>query len=221
MSAAFSPREEANFAQLRTAMVEQQLRPREICNPAVLAAMEAVPRHQFIPPPWQERAYEDNAVPIDCGQTISQPYIVALMSQLAEVGPKSRVLDVGAGSGYQSAVLAEMGSEVYAIEILPQLADAAAERLRLLGYRDVHLIQGDGYAGWPSAAPFDAILIAAAAPRIPEPLLEQLAVGGRLILPVGDGAQVLQCVRKIKAGEFRPRNVATVQFVPMIGRIRE
>lgn len=221
MSDAFSPRDEAHYALQRTAMVQQQLRPREIRDPAVLAAMEAVPRHCFLSPAWQDRAYEDNAVPIDCGQTISQPYIVALMSQLAKIGSQSRVLDVGAGSGYQSAVLAEMGAEVYAIEILPELADAAAERLRRLGYHDVHLRQGDGYAGWPSAAPFDAILIAAAAPRIPEPLLQQLAVGGRLILPIGAGAQVLQCVRKIQADEFEARNVATVQFVPMIGQIRQ
>ncbi|MCC9606034.1 protein-L-isoaspartate(D-aspartate) O-methyltransferase [Blastopirellula sp. JC732] len=221
MYSPFSRRGIAESAILKNEMVEQQLRRRGIHDSAVLAAMGTVPRHQFVPPQWQHLAYEDCAVPLSAGQTISQPYIVALMSQLAAAGPHSRVLDVGAGSGYQSAVLAEMGAEVYAIEILPALAKSAAERLRALGYEKVHLIQGDGYAGWPSEAPFDAILIAAAAPKIPPLLLEQLAVGGRLIVPLGEGAQVLQCIRKVKEGEFESRNVTAVQFVPMVGRIRE
>ncbi|EAQ78238.1 protein-L-isoaspartate(D-aspartate) O-methyltransferase [Blastopirellula marina] len=221
MSQTSSPQQEASFAKLRADMVEQQLCPREIHDPAVLAAMRRVPRHRFVPGISQHLAYEDNAIPLSAGQTISQPYIVALMTQLAKVDKKSRVLDVGAGSGYQSAVLAEIGADVYAIEILRELADTAAERLRTLGYRNVHLKQGDGYAGWPSAAPFDAILIAAASPQVPPPLLDQLTVGGRLVLPLGDAPQILQCIRKVGSGEFEQQKVAPVQFVPMTGRVRE
>ncbi|UUO07291.1 protein-L-isoaspartate(D-aspartate) O-methyltransferase [Blastopirellula sp. J2-11] len=220
MSQAFSPQQEANFAQLRAEMAKQQLCPRGIHDRAVLAAMRRVPRHQFVPGLSQHLAYEDNAIPLSAGQTISQPYIVALMTQLAHVDEKSRVLDLGAGSGYQSAVLAEIGAEVYAMEILRELADSAAERLRTLGYRNVHLKQGDGYAGWPSAAPFDAILIAAASPQVPPPLLDQLAIGGRLVMPLGDAPQILQCIRKVGSDQFEHEKIAPVQFVPMTGRVR-
>ncbi|TWT39068.1 protein-L-isoaspartate(D-aspartate) O-methyltransferase [Blastopirellula retiformator] len=221
MYSACSSDEMAKYAALRKEVVMRQLRGRDIRDTAVLSAMGDVPRHEFLPPRQRRLAYDDCAVALSSGQTISQPYIVALMSQLAEIQPGARVLDIGAGSGYQSAVLAEMGAEVYAIEILPELAAAAKERLCRLGDGDVHLRQGDGYAGWPTAAPFDAILIAAAAPKIPPLLPAQLATGGRLILPVGEGAQVLQCVHKLAEDKFECRNVSAVQFVPMVGQVRQ
>lgn len=221
MYSACSSEEMVKYAAQRKEMVERQLRGRDIRDSAVLSAMGEIPRHEFLPPLQRHLAYDDCAVALSAGQTISQPYIVALMSQLAEIKPHARVLDIGAGSGYQSAVLAEMGAEVYAIEILPELARDASKRLNRLGYSDIHVKQGDGYAGWPTAAPFDAILIAAAAPKIPPLLPAQLVIGGRLILPVGEGAQVLQCVHKLGDDKFECRNVSAVQFVPMVGQIRQ
>lgn len=206
----------------RAAMVREQLLPRGIDDPSVLAAMGRVPRHEFVPEPERALAYADHPLPIGFGQTISQPYIVALMTQLAGVSgrPGARVLEVGTGCGYQAAVLAELGAEVWTVEIVEPLARRAAATLARLGYDRVHVRVGDGYAGWPEEAPFDAILVAAAAPRLPEPLLAQLAPGGRLVIPVGEGTQILRVITKSPDGETRAEDVAAVRFVPMTGQVR-
>jgi len=196
----------------RERMVRQQLVGRDITSPTVLAAMGEVPRHRFVPDTLRDRAYDDGPLPIGHGQTISQPYIVALMTQLAELSPGDRVLEVGTGSGYQAAVLAAIGAEVYSIEIVEPLGREAAAALRALGY-EVHLRIGDGYAGWPEAAPFDAILLTAAPASIPEPLKAQLAVGGRLVAPVGDEDQQLVVLTRGSTG-FDRRVVGAVRFVP-------
>jgi len=203
----------------RERMVRTQLRARDIDDPRVLAAMRSVPRHEFVPPELAFAAYEDGPLPIGHEVTISQPYIVALMTQLAGVGPGERVLDVGTGSGYQAAVLAAMGAEVYGIEIIEPLATAAAERLARLGYAAT-IRAGDGWAGWPEHAPFDAIVLAAAPADVPAALTEQLAVGGRLVLPVGDRRrQELVVVTRTERGLER-RSVLPVAFVPMTGQAR-
>ena len=191
-----------------------------IDDPAVLRALAAVPRHEFVPEPWRACAHEDRALPIGEGQTISQPYIVALMTRLAEVGDGDRVLEVGTGSGYQAAVLAELGAEVYTIEIVEPLARRARRDLERLGYGErIRFRLGDAHAGWPEAAPFDAILVTAAPTEIPRPLLEQLARGGRLVAPVGDRIQRLTVVRRMDDG-FERRTDIPVSFVPMTGRAR-
>jgi protein-L-isoaspartate(D-aspartate) O-methyltransferase len=197
-------------------MVSEQLAARDIHDPAVLEAMRNVPRHAFVPEAQREHAYDDTPLPIAAEQTISQPYIVALMSQLAEIARGDRVLEVGTGSGYQAAVLAALGAEVYSIEIIAELADSARQSLARAGYA-AHVRRGDGYAGWPEHAPFQAILITAAPPAIPEPLLEQLAVGGRLVAPVGRGTQDLIVVTRTPTG-FDRKSVLPVRFVPMTGR---
>jgi protein-L-isoaspartate(D-aspartate) O-methyltransferase len=199
------------------AMIDEDLLGRDIADEAVVRAMSKVPRHEFVLPKHRDRAYDDVALPIDAGQTISQPYIVALMSQLAEIQPGDRVLEVGTGSGYQAAVLAEMGAEVYSIEIVAELADSARQRLAHLGYR-VHVRQGDAFAGWPEEAPFDAILITAAPPSIPAPLPEQLKIGGRLVAPVGQESQDLIVITRHAKDAFETRTVIPVHFVPMTGR---
>jgi protein-L-isoaspartate(D-aspartate) O-methyltransferase len=205
----------------RTAMVRTQLAARDITDKRVLDAMSRVPRHRFVLNGHERDAYADRPLPIRAGQTISQPYIVALMTQLAEVKPGARVLDIGTGSGYQAAVLAEMGAEVASIEIVPELAEEARKRLAEL-YPKVVVRTGDGYRGWPERAPFQAIILAAAAPQVPQPLLDQLAPGGRLVLPVdGDGAQDLLVITKQKDGSLKRRTVAPVMFVPMTGEVRE
>ncbi|RME67961.1 MAG: protein-L-isoaspartate(D-aspartate) O-methyltransferase [Verrucomicrobia bacterium] len=201
-------------------MVEHQIAARGIRDPRVLEAMRRVPRHAFVPPDVQNLAYEDHPLPIGHGQTISQPYIVALMTELAEVGPGSRVLEIGTGSGYQAAVLAEIGAEVYSIEIIPELGERAREVLRRLGYDRVQVRIGDGSVGWPEEAPFDAIIVTAAPVHIPEPLREQLKVGGRLVIPVGSIMQELRVVVR-EADGWRERAVIPVRFVPMTGRARE
>jgi protein-L-isoaspartate(D-aspartate) O-methyltransferase len=203
-------------------MVERHLKPRGIVDERVLAAMRKVPRHEFIHPEYREKAYSDSALPIAEGQTISQPYIVALMTESARLAQGDRVLEVGTGSAYQAAVLAEMAAEVYTIEINETLARRAKERLARLGYANVHARPGDGYLGWPEAAPFDAILITAAAPRIPEPLLKQLKVGGRLVMPLGENplAQELVVLTKTDHGIER-EVIAGVVFVPMTGAVRK
>jgi len=180
--------------------------------------MARVPRHEFVPARFLGAAYQDRPLPIGKGQTISQPYIVACMTELAEVGPGSRVLEVGTGSGYQAAVLAEMGATVYTIEIVKELAADAKRDLTETGYIDrVHVRVGDGYRGWPDEAPFDAIVVTAAADHIPDPLIEQLAVGGRMVIPVGDrDSQVLQLIDRDN-GNLQ-RNVTTpCRFVPLVG----
>jgi protein-L-isoaspartate(D-aspartate) O-methyltransferase len=203
-------------------MVQTQLANRDITDSRVLDAMRAVPRHEFVPEPLRSRAEDDGPLPIGHEVTISQPYIVALMTQLAEVEPGDSVLDVGSGSGYQAAVLAEMGAEVYGIEIIEPLATRAAETVARLGYDKVEIRHGDGYEGWPEHAPFAAIIVAAAAPRVPQPLLDQLEVGGKLVLPVGAPWQAQQLVTytRTKSGVQR-REVIPVRFVPMTGEIAE
>lgn len=200
----------------RTLMVERQLRGRDIDNANVLAAMRKVPRHQFVPEHLQAAAYEDRPLLIGHDQTISQPYIVALMTQLADPTTQSRVLDVGTGSGYQAAVLAELVDHVYSIEIVEPLATAAKNRLQSLGYDNVTVRHGDGYQGWPEQAPFDAIIVAAAPDHVPQPLIDQLAIGGRLILPVGKQfGQTLLLIEKQADGGIRRTGVAPVAFVPL------
>jgi protein-L-isoaspartate(D-aspartate) O-methyltransferase len=206
-------------SQARSRMVEQQLVARDITDEAVLAAMRRVPRERFVPHEDQRYAYGDHPLPIGHGATISQPYIVALMTQLARIKPGDRVLDVGTGSGYQAAVLAEMGAEVYSIEVVTDLAEQAATLLDELGYDSVHVRAGDGYRGWPEAAPFSAIIVAAAAPTLPRPLTEQLAVGGRLVIPVGQFVQDLQVLEKRPRGDLKVETVLPVRFVPMVGEV--
>ena len=210
----------SDHGDLRESMVRTQLMARGIEDERVLAAMRKVPRHEFVPDTVVGRAYDDEPLPIGDDQTISQPYIVALMTELAAVRPSARVLEVGTGSGYQAAVLAELAKDVYSIEIVEALAKRAAATLRRLGYDRIHLRQGDGYRGWPDAAPFDAILVTAAPPSVPAPLLEQLAPGGRLVIPVGGGAaQVLEVHRRTADGIVVERH-APVAFVPMTGAAR-
>ncbi len=185
----------------------------------VMAAMARVPRHVFVGPDSRRYAYDNNPLTIGYGQTISQPYIVALMTQLAHISAADRILEIGTGCGYQTAILAELAQEVYTIEIIPELACSAAERLQLLGYEKIHARQGDGYYGWSDCAPFDAVLVTAAAHEIPPPLLEQLKPGGRLVIPVAAGvAQELQLVRKEENGRILVRDVLSVVFVPLTGK---
>jgi protein-L-isoaspartate(D-aspartate) O-methyltransferase len=209
-------------ATARAAMVAEQIEARGVADPRVLAAMRAVPRHELVPADQRGRAYADRPLPIGHGQTISQPYIVALMTELARVGPGDVVLEVGTGSGYQAAVLAACGARVYSIEIVDPLAKRAARDLARLGYANVSVRSGDGYAGWPEHAPFDAIVVTAAAPRIPDALKQQLRVGGRLVIPVGEtGAlQRLEVHEKSESG-WSVHDVAPVRFVPMTGTVQE
>lgn len=209
------------YHRARHAMVEHQLRARDIRDERVLQAMSRVPREAFVPDDQRDAAYTDRPLPIGHKQTISQPYIVALMTQLARPTGESRVLDVGTGSGYQAAILAELAGEVYGIEIVEPLARAASERLEQLGYRNATIRHGDGYRGWPEHAPFDAIVVAAAPERIPPPLLEQLAPGGRLVIPVGEDSQELRLVEKLHDGTLREIVVAPVAFVPMTGEAQQ
>jgi protein-L-isoaspartate(D-aspartate) O-methyltransferase len=204
----------------RVAMVEEQLASRGIHNPKVLDAMRNVPRHRLVPPDQQAAAYGDHPLPIGHGQTISQPYIVALMTQLLEPLPGERVLEIGTGSGYQAAVLAELVSEVYSIEIIDALAERASKDLADLGYKNIQIRQGDGFLGWPEKSPFDAIIVTCAPEQIPPPLVEQLKEGGRMILPLGDDRQDLILLRK-EGGEIHQQSVIPVRFVPMTGQARE
>jgi protein-L-isoaspartate(D-aspartate) O-methyltransferase len=203
----------------RERMVDEQLRTRDIRDPRVLAAMARVPRHLFVPSAVQAEAYEDYPLPIGDNQTISQPYIVALMTQLLEPKDTDVVLEIGTGSGYQAAVLATLVREVYSIELSPMLAASATERLASLAFGNVHARSGDGFLGWPEAAPFDGIIVTAAAPRVPDPLVEQLREGGRIVLPlVRDAGQEL--VRGVKRqGAVSYEHVADVLFVPMRGLV--
>jgi protein-L-isoaspartate(D-aspartate) O-methyltransferase len=201
-------------------MVEQQLRQRGITDARVLAAMDKVERHLFVPVPQRPRAYTDTPLPIGYGQTISQPYIGARMTEILGIGPGARVLEIGTGSGYQSAVLSEMvgpSGEVYTIEIVAPLGLLARETLEREGYGNVQVRIGDGYKGWPEKAPFDAIIVTAAPPEVPRPLLDQVRPGGRIVLPVGEVWQDLRVITKRPDGSFDTQNVLPVRFVPMTG----
>jgi len=208
--------EHPRLATARAEMVATQIAARGVQNAAVLAAMRKVPRHEFVPARVADRAYEDCPLPIGWRQTISQPYIVALMSELAALRPGARVLEVGTGSGYQAAVLSELGAEVYTIEIVEPLGRQAAATLARLGYGGVRTHIGDGYRGWPEAAPFDAIVVTAAPPAVPAPLKQQLKLGGRLVLPVGTFDQELRVITRTARG-WDERDVIPVVFVPMTG----
>lgn len=197
-------------------MVERYVAARGVADPRVLEAMCRVPRHLFVPPVVRARAYSESALPIGGGQTISQPYIVAAMTEALQLKPRDRVLEIGTGSGYQAAVLAEIVDEVYSIEILDSLGQRADSTLTALGYRNISVKIGDGYRGWPEKAPFDAVIVTAAPDHIPPALVNQLAVGGRMILPVGDEDQSLILLTNTAAGVER-RTLFPVRFVPMTG----
>jgi protein-L-isoaspartate(D-aspartate) O-methyltransferase len=201
----------------RDRMVADQIENRGIRRPDLLRAMRSIPRHLFMPEGVRSMAYEDHPVPIGYGATISQPYVVALMTDLLAPAPAHRILEIGTGSGYQAAILARLAGEVYTIEIVPELARSAAKTLRALGYSNVAVRQGDGYKGWPEQAPFDGIILTAAPPSVPEALMGQLAKGGRLVAPVGpQGAvQELLVVEKKPDGTVRRHSMGMVRFVPM------
>ncbi len=211
------PSDPAAREQERLHMVSRQIEARGVRDARVLQAMREVPRHRFVPQSELAHAYDDRPLPIGNGQTISQPYIVALMTELAQVKPGDQVLEIGTGSGYQAAVLAQLGVKLFSIEIIEPLAKRAKATLAALGYsKNVEVRHGDGYAGWPEHAPFDAVLVTAAPPTIPEPLKQQLRVGGRLIIPVGKRYQSLLKVTRTEDG-FRQETVIPVRFVPMPG----
>jgi protein-L-isoaspartate(D-aspartate) O-methyltransferase len=204
-----------SFSDARTRMVERQIAARGVTDPAVLAAMRKVPRHEFVPPAHRDEAYDDHPLPIGHGQTISQPYIVAYMVELARIQPSERVLEVGTGCGYQAAVLGEVARDVFTIEIVKPLADCASSTLDRLAYRNVRVRYGDGYGGWPEHAPFDAIVVAAAPDHVPPALVEQLAVGGRLVIPVGTWNQEIRVITRTEAGTTQERLIP-VRFVPLV-----
>jgi protein-L-isoaspartate(D-aspartate) O-methyltransferase len=208
------------YAEERAEMVRRQIRGRGIATPRVLRAMEAVPRHRFVPEDLRSSAYQDSPLPIGDDQTISQPYIVALMTDLLELDGDEKVLEIGTGSGYQAAVLGELADRVFTIEIVERLAAQARARLAELGYENVEVRAGDGYRGWPEEAPFDVIILTAAPPQIPQPLIDQLAEGGILVAPVGEVQQELLVVEKT-AGGLSSREVIPVRFVPMTGEAQE
>ena len=202
----------------RERMVQAQLRGRDITDEGVLTAMSTVPRHRFVPADMQKLAYADGPVRLDKGQTISQPYIVALMAQLLELEGDETVLEIGTGSGYQAAVLSMLAAKIYSLERIPELARSASEKLREMGYDNVEVLERDGSGGLPKHAPYPAIVVTAAAPKAPEPLKEQLAAGGRLVVPVGSQeGQTLERWRKGKGGAFSQERIAPVAFVPLRG----
>lgn len=206
------------YLNARLRMVEQTMRRRGLKDERVLRVMEKVPRHEFVLPQYLSEAYADHPLPIGYGQTISQPYIVALMTELLQLEPHDKVLEIGTGSGYQAAVLAELVDEVWTIEIIPELAQSAKERLQRLGYTNVHVRTADGYYGWPEEQPFDAIIVTAAPDHIPQPLLAQLADGGVMVVPVGPPGGYQTLWQLIKTGdEVKAFNMGGVAFVPLVG----
>ena len=207
----------------RARMVARQIQARGVRDPNVLASLRIVPRHAFVRPGDLRRAYSDQPLPIGLGQTISQPYIVAYMTEALKLDPNSRVLEIGTGSGYQAAVCAEIAKEVYTIEIIKELAESAGKRLKKLGYGNISVKAADGYFGWKEKAPFDTIIVTCAAGFVPPPLIEQLKPNGKMILPVGSpfGAQTLMLITKDDKGRVRSKRLLPVRFVPMLGRIRE
>jgi protein-L-isoaspartate(D-aspartate) O-methyltransferase len=213
-------RDAGSYGKERSRMIEEQLVNRGIRDSLVLGAMRSVPRHLFVPEKLVPEAYADSPLPIGHEQTISQPYIVAFMTEALGLKGGEKVLEVGTGSGYQAAVLAEIVDDVYTIEIVEPLGLEAEERLKRLHYNNVHVRIGDGYRGWPEAAPFDAIIVTAAPDHIPRPLIDQLKVGGRLVVPVGDRNQELIQVTRTERG-FDKKSILPVRFVPMTGEARE
>jgi protein-L-isoaspartate(D-aspartate) O-methyltransferase len=209
---------EPNFGAQRERMVREQLQGRGITDERVLAAFRAVPRHLFVPAEYQDDAYADRPLPIGSNQTISQPYMVALMTSLLGLQGHERVLEIGSGSGYQTAILAELALEVFSIERLPELLVPLMERLKRLGCLNVHVAPGNGSLGWPEHAPYDAILVAAAAPELPQPLLAQLGDPGRMILPIGTQESQMLIEVERRHGTVRQRQVAGCVFVPLLGQ---
>ncbi|HIE43249.1 MAG TPA: protein-L-isoaspartate(D-aspartate) O-methyltransferase [Candidatus Omnitrophica bacterium] len=211
--------EESNFEKARRFMVTSQIEGRRINDEATLEAMLSVPRHKFVPPEYIRAAYGDHPLPIGEGQTISQPYIVALMTEKLKLNPSDKVLEIGTGSGYQAAVLSKICEEVYTVEIIPSLGEKAKKRLQNLGYDNVTVKIGDGYYGWEEHSPFDAIIVTAAATHIPPPLIEQLKVGGRMVIPIGGVFQIqrLMFIEKKADGKLESKNLIPVRFVPLRG----
>lgn len=205
-----------DFKPLREKMVETQIKARGVKDPRVLSALLKVERHLFVPKEFHSSAYSDQPLPIGEGQTISQPYIVALMTELLELKGDEKVLEIGTGSGYQAAILAELAKEVYSIEIVESLATAARKLLQELGYHNIQVRAGDGYLGWPEVAPFDAIIVTCAPDHIPKPLIEQLKEGGRMVVPVGTYSQELKKIVK-RSGKIETTDILPVIFVPMTG----
>lgn len=204
------------FVTARMQMVREQLKERDITNPRVTTVLGKIARHKFVPDEWQKKSYADQPLPIGYGQTISQPYIVAFMTQMMDPKPTDRVLEVGTGSGYQAAILAELVAHVYTIEIIAQLAEKAERRLKELGYKNISFRTGDGYLGWKEAAPFDAIMVTAGADHVPQPLIEQLRPGGKIMIPVGGRLmQELKIVSKDKHGKITETASHPVRFVPL------
>ena len=199
----------------RQEMVEYQIRARGIQDERVLAAMSKVPRHKFVESPWKDFAYRDRPLPIGHKQTISQPYIVAYMSETAEISPDAKVLEIGTGCGYQAAILGEIAKEVYSIEIIPELASRARHILAQLGYENIEVKTGDGYQGWAEHAPYDAIIVTAAPEKIPQPLIEQLAANGKMVIPVGGWYQDIMVLTKTEDRIIKEKTIP-VRFVPMI-----
>ena len=218
-TATVSSVDEEALTQARLDLVESHIEGAGIKNEDVLRVMREVPRHKFVPPEYVDQAYEDHPLPIGYGQTISQPYIVAWMTELLELQPGEKVLEIGTGSGYQAAVLAELGYvDVYSIEIVPELAESAGTRLQDLGYTNVKVKQGDGYYGWPEYAPFDAIIVTAAPDHLPAPLAEQLAEGGRIVIPIGPPGFYQSLWKFVKEeGDLKAYNLGGVAFVPFTG----
>ncbi len=215
--------DEAQYDRLRERMVAGTIENRDVDDPEVLAAMRTVLRHEFVPDERKRQAYEDRPLPIGLGQTISQPYIVAYMTELLEVDKDSNVLEIGTGSGYQAAVLAEIIAEVYSIEIFEELGLLAQERFERLGYDNITAKVADGYYGWEEVAPFDGIIVTCAADHIPPPLIQQIKPGGRMVIPVGGAFQVqqLMLITKDKAGDVTMKSMLPVRFVPLLGEHKE
>lgn len=206
------------FVALRLEMIEMQIRKRGVTAPRILEAMAAVPRHEFVPEQFRAEAYADKPLPIGEGQTISQPFMVAAMTDALELGGNEHVLEIGAGSGYQSAVLSRLVRDVITVESRTSLALAAQERLTRLGYANVHVHNGDGSAGFPEAAPYDAVLVTAGAPEIPTVFVNQLREGGRLVIPVGDQENQMLVQAKLQGGKLKRRTLLGCRFVPLLGR---
>jgi protein-L-isoaspartate(D-aspartate) O-methyltransferase len=205
------------FQEQRRRMVERQIRARGIKNRAVLEAMMKVPRHRFVPAAQRSSAYEDHPLPIGFGQTISQPYIVAYMTEAVEISASQKVLEIGTGSGYQAAILGELAKQVYTIEIIPELADRARQTLAELGYQNIQVKTGNGYEGWAEHAPYDGIVVTAAPDQIPQALVNQLAVQGKMVIPVGTSYQEMVIITKTREGVTEKRTIP-VRFVPMTGK---